>query len=221
MVRQPNDPNMKQYDFDLPEHTIVLTDWYEEIFLVKTNEIIQTSGDEDPSSILIDGFSGDMNNESTSDWPRARIDVTYGARYRFRFINAGIGYCPLEVSIANHSITIISLDGNPVEPFQVASFFILAGERVDFVIEANAQPDAYWIKTRGVGDCEDGEVFQTAILKYTTSNQTRPDYIITYDTAGPDVDGKVGLFSYLIFRSSTNRFIYFGIIFCYRRCLTR
>lgn len=106
-------------------------------------------------------------------------------------INAGIGFCPIEISIDQHLLTIIALDGNPVEPFQVASFFILAGERVDFVVAANAYPDAYWIKARGRGDCEALQIFQTAIFRYATSPRARPGPKVTYDSAGPDIAGKV------------------------------
>lgn len=229
MVRQPNDPQYYLYDFDLAEHVIVINDWLDQLFITKFNADLHDSGDEFPSSILINGRGGDMTflmkadvppppmtNKRTRghrggkpkpaspplppppgyhreriELPRSEFIVAKGRRYRFRMINAGIGFCPLEVSIDSHVLTIIALDGNPVEPFQVASFFILVGERVDFVVAANAYPDSYWIKVRGSGDCEPLQIFQTAILRYGTSPRARPPTKVTYDSAGPDVVGKV------------------------------
>lgn len=210
---------------------MVLNDWLDQLFDTKFNTDMYVSGDENPTSVLINGYGGDMMNyqarslnQNTAknankrklrhshrrarmmsrssqsstlsdlknlEYPRAEFLVAKGNRYRFRFINAGIGFCPLEISIADHPISIIALDGNPVEAFQVASFFILAGERVDIVLAANADPDAYWIKARGIGDCQDEEIFQTAILRYSASKSASPSENVTYETAGPNVPGKV------------------------------
>lgn len=148
--------------------------------------------------------------------PRSEIVVKNGLSYRLRFINAGIGFCPLEVSIDTHYLTIIALDGNPVQPFQVASFFILAGERLDIVLKANAEPDAYWIKVKGLGDCEINQIFQTAILRYETSSNMQPKTKITYDSAGPNIPGKVNKQNYY------NYFLLFlNVLKFFLRCLIR
>lgn len=44
----------------------------------------------------------------------------------------------------------------------------LSGERYDVVINANKPIGNYWIKAKGIGDCEFNEVFQTAVLNYNT-----------------------------------------------------
>ena len=44
-----------------------------------------------------------------------------GKRYRFRFISNGIINCPMKISVDNHKITIISSDGQPIEPFEVCA----------------------------------------------------------------------------------------------------
>lgn len=248
VIRQPNDPNYSLYDVDLAEHVVVLNDWLDQLFSIKFTADLHDSGDESPSSILINGRGGDMTFLMTPDkmppappapagppmssghksmhghrghgkpmppmpppppppgyhkehheLPRAEFTVAKGRRYRFRMINAGIGFCPLQVSIDAHTLTIISLDGNPVVPFQVSSFIILAGERVDFVLTSNAYPDAYWIKVKGFGDCEPLKIFQTAILRYGTSPKGRPNSKITYETAVPDVPGKVNLNCFSLF----------------------
>ena len=106
-----------------------------------------------------------FRRQDYSELPRAEFIVAKGRRYRFRVINAGSQFCPLQVSIDKHLLTIIALDGNPVEPFQVASFFVLIGERVDFVLNANAPADSYWIKVKGHADCATNKIFQVRVIR--------------------------------------------------------
>ena len=73
----------------------------------------------------------------------------------------------MSISIENHNLTVISTDGNPLEPVEVESFLAFTGERYDFVVNANAnQLRDYWIKIRGEGDCFWNELSQRAILRY-------------------------------------------------------
>ena len=43
--------------------------------------------------------------------PRSVFAVKQGLRFRFRIVNAGILYCPIEVSIDNHLLAVIAVDG--------------------------------------------------------------------------------------------------------------
>lgn len=150
MVRQANDPNAYTYDYDLAEHVVVLNDWLDKLFITKLSLNTHDSGDDLPTSILINGRGGDVSvtsqthsgakghrhhhhehvtpnrqplfvhyqrtqHQRVNELPRAEFTVAKGRRYRFRMINAGIGFCPLEVSIDRHLLTIIALDGNPIE----------------------------------------------------------------------------------------------------------
>jgi FtsP/CotA-like multicopper oxidase with cupredoxin domain len=95
---------------------------------------------------------------------------------------------------------VIATDGNPIEPIEVASFYILAGERVDFVLNANQSQDfgaysAYLIKVKGHADCcEENSVFQTASLRYNGSNSSYVNFVgldINYNNSGPNQNGLV------------------------------
>ena len=44
------------------------------------------------------------------------------------------------------------------------------------VINANKPLNNYWIKTKGIGDCEYNKVFQTAILNYDTVPKDQKPY---------------------------------------------
>jgi FtsP/CotA-like multicopper oxidase with cupredoxin domain len=59
--------------------------------------------------------------------PRAEFRVKSNARYRFRLINAGFLYCPLEFSIDGHNLTVIASDGKSLEPLEVESLIVYAG----------------------------------------------------------------------------------------------
>lgn len=181
----------------------------------KYTSFLHDMGDESISAILINGRGGDLtewesengmphnshiskrsksspkSDSPTPELPRSEFMVERGKSYRFRVINAGLQYCPLEFSIDDHNLTVIATDGNPIQRIDVASFFILPGERVDFVLNAYQEIDTYWIKVKGNADCEDDQVFQTAILKYKTATSEMPENETNYENAGPNQKGKV------------------------------
>jgi FtsP/CotA-like multicopper oxidase with cupredoxin domain len=105
-------------------------------------------------------------------------------------LNTGVQYCPLELSIDKHNLTVISTDGNPVEPISIKSFFVMPGERVDFILNANQNKSKnYWIKVKGHADCKASKMYQTAILKYFQNDL--PEEKINYENSGPELEGKV------------------------------
>lgn len=71
----------------------------------------------------------------------------------------------------------------------VDSIVIDAGERYDFVLNADQDVDSYWIRMHGLMDCGPKQVFQSAILRYQGAPETEPEEILTFEnTARP---GKV------------------------------
>ena len=74
-------------------------------------------------------------------------------------------------------------------PIQVASFFIMNGERVDFVLEANQPISSYWIRFKGHNDCSKSSIYQTAILQYKGSPVLYPPQNVTYNNSGPTMTG--------------------------------
>ena len=63
--------------------------------------------------------------------PPEVFTVRANRRYRFRVISNGIQNCPIRISVDNHVITIIATDGTPVDPVEVDSFNLFAGERLE------------------------------------------------------------------------------------------
>lgn len=146
------DSNRKLYDYDLNEHIMQLTDWIHQPIVSKYTDFLHSGGDEDIDSILINGRGVYIENDEEEEkrkckrrrtvnrlvvdnedenelkeMPRSQFDVKAGSRYRFRAINSGTFYCPLEISIQNHTMTVIATDGHSTEPMEVASFILLLG----------------------------------------------------------------------------------------------
>lgn len=139
IIRQPevNDPNAKLYDFDLPEHLIVASDWMHvdgEMYmpgLPNGDGIL-------PVNLLINGRGTWLkHNGNRTNAPREVYRVRKGGRYRFRFINAASHVCPLELQIANHTLEIIASDSYNLQPISANTLVTTSGERYDFVVNAD------------------------------------------------------------------------------------
>uniref|UniRef100_A0A8D8I2J0 Laccase-4 n=1 Tax=Culex pipiens TaxID=7175 RepID=A0A8D8I2J0_CULPI len=168
IIRQPevNDPNAHLYDFDLPDHTILGSDWMHvdgEMFMPG----LPSSGGILPKNLLINGKGTyKYENGTATNAPRDVFRVRKGGRYRFRFINAASHVCPLELQIENHPLQIIASDSFNVQPVTVNTLVTTSGERYDFVVNADQPSANYWIRLRAIGPCDYLNIDQTAVLSY-------------------------------------------------------
>jgi Putative multicopper oxidases len=72
-----------------------------------------------------------LDGSAGPDPPLSSFTVAPGKRYRFRLAYAGGGRaCPITVSIANHVLSVISLDGNPIVPREATAFVMAAGQQL-------------------------------------------------------------------------------------------
>ena len=124
--------------------------------------------------------------------PLAVVNVTQGARYRFRVVSIhcdsdyifSIDGHPFVRFISFHLIhrlltsstmqTIIEVDGVNVEPLIVDSIHIFVGQRYSIVLEANQTVDNYWIRAQPV-DTEVVDGINMAILRYSGAPPTSPN----------------------------------------------
>jgi hypothetical protein len=68
------------------------------------------------------------------DSPPSVFTVAPKKKYRFRVVYAGGGKaCPITISVANHVLRVISLDGNPVTPREVTSLVMAAGQKISTI----------------------------------------------------------------------------------------
>ncbi|RUS74255.1 hypothetical protein EGW08_017993, partial [Elysia chlorotica] len=167
------EPHLGLYDWDLPEHTLVIHDWWDKDVVSSFSKHYLGDGSNKPDSALINGkgIAFDKTTGKNSTTPREVFEVTQGSRYRFRVASNGIMNCPLQVSVDGHVIQVVASDGYDVEPLEVQFFNIFAGERFDFILTANQSIGNYLLRVQGELDCDSRfeNVHQTAILHYQGS----------------------------------------------------
>ncbi|XP_017102333.2 uncharacterized protein Mco3 isoform X1 [Drosophila bipectinata] len=165
IVRQTRQQNVhaQLYDYDLGEHTLMIQDIFYNYNL------------QDVRNILVNGKGRNHLSQLPDNDNRHRYEklrVTPGYRYRMRVVLNGIANCPVEFSIEQHKLLIISTDGNDIEPVLADGFFLTSAERFDFILEANQYAKNYWIRVRGYEMCEDRNLYQGAVLSYRGSART-------------------------------------------------
>ncbi|XP_048246877.1 laccase-2-like isoform X1 [Haliotis rufescens] len=189
IIREPpsRDPSSHLYDHDLPEHTMIVHDWLVELTINRFAGHHHAGYDNKPASMLING-RGAFHEFPTSDTnetiytPYSVFNVRKDQKYRFRVISNGILNCPIQVSVDHHDIIMIATDGVPHHPVVVSSFNIFAGERYDFILDADKAVDNYWIRSRGMADCAVKSAKQLAILRYENATETEPSGPSDYES---------------------------------------
>ncbi|CAG4968642.1 unnamed protein product [Parnassius apollo] len=181
IIRKPKsqDPHGRLYDHDRSEHVMIVTDWIHELSVSMFTDHHHSIGDNKPPTLLINGVGRfRIFNETTEPlyMKAARFDVEQGFKYRFRVINAEFLNCPIEMSVDGHNITVIASDGYDLEPITATSLVTYAGERYDFILEANKEISNYWIRFRGLMDCDERftKAKQVAVLHYEGAMDLEP-----------------------------------------------
>ncbi|XP_015121329.1 laccase-1 [Diachasma alloeum] len=176
--QEGRDHHKDRYDVD--EHIITILDWDHVSGNDKFLAHHHSTGDNKPPNLLVNGLgpydSNHIDANIPKNMPYAEFLVDKGSRHRFRLINAGFLNCPIEISIDNHTMDIVSTDGNDIEPVKASSLVTYAGERFDLIVKMNQRIDNYWIRFRGLMDCDERflNVKQKAILKYKGAPDTLP-----------------------------------------------
>ncbi|XP_055852973.1 uncharacterized protein LOC129916824 [Episyrphus balteatus] len=262
IIRQPReiDPHGDSYDFDLPEHKLMIQDWAHQPGVSMYASHYHSVGDNKPPNVLVNGrgryypdifkqqeqapvaaslplkniaspteanliedetttfsefesfqpetttlpedvdlFQPEIKENMKMELPLSRFKrstpipldqiplevftVAEGFKYRFRSINAEFLNCPVALSVDNHTLSVINSDGYDVEAINVTSVVTYAGERFDFVIHANQPIGNYWIRLKGLMDCDERftSAFQVAILHYHGAEKNEPEGVPYYD----------------------------------------
>ncbi|KAJ4431313.1 hypothetical protein ANN_19910 [Periplaneta americana] len=198
VVRRPrvHEPNAQLYDYDLPAHVIMISDWAHRPSIDHFPGLAEPVTDNYEVFFLINGrgrytltllcvkylLKDPVEGNTTTPYSVFRVDR--GKRYRFRVIGAICIHCPALLSIDGHNLTIIDTDGNAVKPVEVEALHIHAGlyqfwndsrERYDFVLNATNEVNSYWIRVKGMGKCAPDETAQQrAVLQYKGAERTEP-----------------------------------------------
>ncbi|XP_031635309.1 laccase-1-like [Contarinia nasturtii] len=204
IIREPivDLPNIirKVFDENTDEFHMIFHDWDHRETVPTFNIFHHSMGDNKPQNILINGHGrysepnsernkidensqSDLMTKATTIAPYETFNVHEGLKYRFRVINAGFLNCPLELSVDNHTILVIGSDGHYIEPVWVDSLVSYAGERFDFILYSDQPIGNYWIRAKGLIDCDERftKAHQGAILHYHGAENKIPDELLSYN----------------------------------------
>ncbi|PPQ94704.1 hypothetical protein CVT25_009559 [Psilocybe cyanescens] len=168
------DPYYGRYDFDDESTVITLADWYHTPAPVAG--LIPTI-----DATLINGKGRYPGGPAT---PLSVITVVPNKRYRFRLISISCDPA-FTFSIDGHSMTIIEVDSENVQPLIVDEITLYAGQRYSFILYTIMPIGNYWIRSHPDEDGPQGFEggINSAILRYlgapaidpgTTSSRKNP-----------------------------------------------
>nr|XP_034182757.1 laccase-1-like [Osmia lignaria] len=184
IIRPPpcNEPFADLYDTD--ENIIFLMDWMHALSMERFPGFYRQNLGQSAENILINGLGNwtDPITKQTTNGKLAVFTVEKGKRHRMRMINSFTTVCLAELTIEGHDMLIIAQDGANVKPKTVNSIISSAGERVDFILNANRRLNSYWIQVRGLGECAEKSVQQLAILQYAGGPSKPSSTPPTYNT---------------------------------------
>ena len=182
VIRQaaPDDIHSQLYDYDLPEHVIIVQDWINQVFVEKFSRVFFFDQDVASDSLLINGKGRykeffDKSSNKSFFTPRNVFHVAKGKRYRFRTISNNVMDCSIQVSIDHHNLTIIASDGASLEPVQASAFGISSGERFDFVLDAKAVVGKYWMRIKGFDSCREMEELALVVYEGSSNHPDPPN----------------------------------------------
>ncbi|CAG8628774.1 10755_t:CDS:2 [Acaulospora morrowiae] len=148
VIHDPNDPHKNESDF---EYVMTVSDWYhtptgDPGMLPRFRRKNYVGFDPLPDSGEISGV-GHYNCTIPTCNPNkfATYSVQSGKRYRFRIINMS-AMTHFRISIDQHPLTIIEVEGTPIKPVTVYSIPINIAQRYSVIVVANQSVGNYWIR---------------------------------------------------------------------------
>lgn len=166
----------------LAEHLLTVNDWFHKPTQSLYAQRHSSGQAVKPSALLINGQGPQQHDEAggsaTPKVPYAKFLVQNGTRYRLRIINAATTNCPVTVTLDNHDLILLAVDGDSVSPANASAVLVNPGERYDAMFlaeqETSTDGDTYWVRVTGGGECS--SLTQYAALQYlpTAYNASQP-----------------------------------------------
>ncbi|KAL9679746.1 hypothetical protein QQ045_017612 [Rhodiola kirilowii] len=155
------------YPFDKPrdEFPIVLASWYKGDLMEIIKTALKTGGEPHISdAFTINGQPGDFYDCSKPG--TFKFQVEYGKTYLLRIINAVMND-EMFFAIANHTLTVVGMDGVYLKPFDTSYVMITPGQTMNILVKANQRPSHYYIAARSyVGAAPYDKNAATAVFEY-------------------------------------------------------
>lgn len=181
-------PATANYDEDLG--SVFLTDWDHQTAF----EIWATISD---FNVTFNGLgTGLINGKNTGnctatqgqtkdpncvgDGEKHQLVFEAGKKYRLRLVNIATEAW-FQFSIDGHKLTVIANDFVPIVPYETDSVLINMGQRYDVIVEANAAPGDYWLRSGFRTDCIPNGAPDniTAIVRYNKESKATPTTVST------------------------------------------
>jgi FtsP/CotA-like multicopper oxidase with cupredoxin domain len=186
-----NGPTTADYDENLG--MLFLSDWnHEPISAIW--EVVRKKGSPSLNNGLINGtntFDCSKSPDPKCVGTGQKFEMIFdaGKKYRFGVTNVATnGH--FQFSIDGHSLTVISADLVPIVPYQTDSLLINMGQRYEVIVEANAEPGDYWLRSGWQMQCSanDNADGITGIIRYDGTSTAEPTTtgIVVGDNCGDE-----------------------------------
>ncbi|KAF8038694.1 hypothetical protein BT93_B1286 [Corymbia citriodora subsp. variegata] len=176
------------FPFPMPdgEHIIVLGSWFKEgTSLNKALEMELSIGSTNiplETGFMINGQFGDFVPCSNETTPHLFVD--YGKTYLFRIVNAVVG-AEMFVSIADHNMTLVGMDGSYTKSIVVSYIMMEPGQTMDILVTANQSPGRYYMAAQRFSS-EDMTITDFSHLVSTAIVQYKGNYSLTTPPSYPN-----------------------------------
>ncbi|KAM5345150.1 hypothetical protein ACJ41O_011012 [Fusarium nematophilum] len=176
-----NGPATANYDEDLG--VVFLTDWD-----IQTADELYPSAERNGPPALENGLINGTNvyTDENGNETGSRFSVTFeeGNTYRLRLVNGAID-THYRFSIDNHTLTVISADLVPVEPYTATHVDLGMGQRIDVIVTADQADTAgsFWLRA----------IPQSACSTITNGDNVRGIVYYGDSTATPETTGHPSL----------------------------
>ncbi|KAH8902464.1 multicopper like protein [Coniochaeta sp. PMI_546] len=208
IVHAPEETDARKlYD---QERVILIQDWYHDFSAVNLGKYLVPDNENSepvPDNGLINGFNYFNCSSYSSDSGYTCFDnSTYtvltldpNTRTRLRLINTG-AFAEFQLSIDNHTLSVIEADGTLVDPYPVHRLAIHVAQRYSVVLTTNQSTSTnYWIRAAMNTFCFTGDnpvldPTTMAVVSYSGNNTIAPavnssvDWKDAYDIVCQDLD---------------------------------
>lgn len=156
-------PHSESFDQDLG--TFVLQDWTH-VTVDSMYDLAQNAtpipgrtdgatygGPQTMDTGLINGVNV-FGDDGSANQTGKRLELSFqpGKTYLLRLINTAI-QSTFKFSIDGHTMTVISTDFVPIEPYETETLGISIGQRYNVIVKANAKPNNYWMRADNQESC--------------------------------------------------------------------
>ncbi|KAK3025691.1 hypothetical protein RJ639_042031, partial [Escallonia herrerae] len=157
------------YPFPKPhaEFPVVMASWNKGDVMEIIQDALATGGEPNQSdAFTINGQPGDLYPCSKPGTFKAVVD--YGKTYLLRIINAILNE-EMFLAVANHTLTVVGMDGAYIKPLKTSYIMITPGQTMDVLVTANQSPSHYYLAARAYAGLVYDNTTTTAIFQYNGS----------------------------------------------------